>query len=121
MAKFSFFLGAAAGYVLGARAGRRRYEQIRSGATQVWHSQPVQHQVATAKHAAKTKAAPAALDAVSIAAAATGEKIRQGASRVTPDPIRDLAQSLHHDSHAEGDPVSDWYEEGGHIDPALLI
>ena len=32
MSKISFLLGAAAGYVLGARAGRQRYEQIRSGA-----------------------------------------------------------------------------------------
>ncbi|GAB3192652.1 hypothetical protein GCM10027261_05880 [Geodermatophilus arenarius] len=29
MAKFSFLLGFGAGYVLGARAGRERYEQIR--------------------------------------------------------------------------------------------
>ncbi|SDC93709.1 hypothetical protein SAMN05660690_3017 [Geodermatophilus telluris] len=29
MAKFSFLVGLGAGYVLGARAGRERYEQIR--------------------------------------------------------------------------------------------
>ena len=116
MAKFPFLLGAAAGYVLGARAGRKRYEQIRSGATRVWQSPPVQKQVATAKHAATTKAAPAALDAVSGAAAATGQKMRQGAGRITPDPARDVAHDSHHDSHHEGDPVSEWYEEGGHLD-----
>ncbi len=121
MAKVSFLLGAAAGYVLGARAGRKRYEQIRSGAAQVWQSQPVQKQVATAKHAAKTKAAPAALDAVSTAAAATGEKMRQGASKIASDPDRDVpsrtADETHpHGTHAEGDPLSEWYEEGGHLD-----
>ena len=31
MAKFSFLAGFGAGYVLGARAGRERYEQIRRG------------------------------------------------------------------------------------------
>ena len=45
MSKISFLLGAAAGYVLGARAGRQRYEQIRSGAAKAWQSQPVQQQV----------------------------------------------------------------------------
>ena len=31
MAKLSFLVGFGAGYVLGARAGRERYEQIRRG------------------------------------------------------------------------------------------
>ncbi|WP_435200575.1 hypothetical protein [Janibacter sp. GS2] len=91
MAKLSFVLGAAAGYVLGARAGRRRYEQIRSGTQKLWQSQPVQSQVSSAKHAAKTKAAPAALDAVGTAANATGDKLRQGAGKITRDPDRDVA------------------------------
>lgn len=86
MAKLSFLLGAATGYVLGARAGRQRYDQIRSGAGKVWQSRSVQHQVSTAKHAAKTKAAPAALDAVSTAATAAGDTLRQGAGRITGTP-----------------------------------
>lgn len=91
MAKLSFFLGAAAGYVLGARAGRHRYEQIKGGAQQVWGSKPVQKQVETAKHTAKTKAAPAALDAVSGAAAVAGDKLRQGAGKIAGDSERDVA------------------------------
>lgn len=94
MAKLSFLLGAATGYVLGARAGRQRYEQIRSGASKAWQSQPVQNQVSTAKHAAKTKAAPAALGAVSTAASATGDKLRQGAGKVTSDPDRDVTSDV---------------------------
>lgn len=94
MSKISFILGAAAGYVLGARAGQRRYEQIRSGANQLWKSQPVQNQVATAKHAAKTKAAPAALDAVSTAATVAGDKMRQGAGKIAHDPKRDVASGV---------------------------
>ena len=40
--KVAFVLGAAVGYVLGTRAGRERYAQIKRGATQVWESAPVQ-------------------------------------------------------------------------------
>lgn len=94
MSKTSFLLGAAVGYVLGARAGRERYEQIRAGASKAWQSQPVQSQVASAKHTARTKAAPAALDAVSSAAAVAGDKMREGASRITGDPERDVAGNL---------------------------
>ena len=94
MAKLSFLLGAAAGYVLGARAGRQRYDQIRSGAGKVWQSQPVQTQVSSAKHAAKTKAAPAALDAVSTAASVTGGKLREGAGKIKNDPERDIASDV---------------------------
>jgi len=94
MAKLSFLLGAATGYVLGARAGRRRYDQIRSSAQQLWHSQPVQTQVSSAKHAAKTKAAPAALDAVSSAATVAGGKMRQGAGRISGDSERHVASDV---------------------------
>lgn len=40
--KIAFVLGAAVGYVLGARAGQARYEQIKSGASAVWNAAPVQ-------------------------------------------------------------------------------
>jgi hypothetical protein len=42
-----FLAGAALGYVLGARAGRARYEQIKSATTRVWNSNGVQKQVHT--------------------------------------------------------------------------
>lgn len=90
MAKLSFLLGAATGYVLGARAGRQRYEQIRSGASRAWQSQPVQKQVSTAKHAAKDKAAPAARDAASSAASAAGAKLRPGSGGSTGDVANDV-------------------------------
>ena len=94
MSKISFLLGAGVGYVLGARAGRQRYEQIRAGASKAWQSQPVQQQVASAKHAAKTKAAPAALDAVSGVAATAGAKMREGAGKITGDPERDVTSAV---------------------------
>lgn len=47
--KLSLIIGAAAGYVLGARAGRERYEQIAANAAKVWESKPVQQQVVKAQ------------------------------------------------------------------------
>ena len=43
--KLIFVAGAAAGYVLGSRAGHQRYEQIASGASKFWNSRGVQKQV----------------------------------------------------------------------------
>ncbi|WP_200936767.1 hypothetical protein [Leifsonia sp. Root112D2] len=43
--KILFVTGAAIGYVLGARAGRKRYEQIVAAANKVWETPGVQKQV----------------------------------------------------------------------------
>lgn len=40
--RIMFVTGAAVGYVLGSRAGRRRYEQIKSAADRVWNDRNVQ-------------------------------------------------------------------------------
>lgn len=40
--KLLFVAGLAVGYVLGTRAGRQRYEQIKLAARNVWESEPVQ-------------------------------------------------------------------------------
>ena len=76
MGKLTFIAGMAAGYVLGARAGRQRYEQIRRTSGKVWNSGPVQKQVFNAKEVARTKAAPVVADMVADAARSTGEKLR---------------------------------------------
>lgn len=52
MAKAMFILGLAVGYVLGARAGRDRYDQLKERATGAWQSPRVQRNVDTAKGAA---------------------------------------------------------------------
>jgi hypothetical protein len=49
--KFLFFLGLGVGYVLGTRAGRRRYEQIKSAAQNIWESEPVKWSVHQAQEA----------------------------------------------------------------------
>jgi len=43
--KAGLIIGLAAGYVLGTRAGRERYEQIKGVAQTVWNLDPVQQQV----------------------------------------------------------------------------
>jgi len=85
MPRMSFLVGLAAGYVLGARAGKQRYEQIKTVSGKVWQSQPVQKQVAAAKESARTKAAPVVADFVADAARATSEKLR--ASRTVPSQV----------------------------------
>jgi hypothetical protein len=54
--KVGLVIGLAAGYVLGTRAGRERYEQIKAQAEKVWNLDPVQQQVAKAKDFAKSTA-----------------------------------------------------------------
>jgi oxygen-dependent protoporphyrinogen oxidase len=61
--KLLFVTGAAVGYVLGTRAGRKRYEQIKSAATKVWESPGIQKQVNAVEDlvAAKVGDVPGAL------------------------------------------------------------
>ncbi len=58
--KFTAAVGVAAGYVLGSRAGRERYEKIKSTAAGVWKSPTVQDKVQAAETVAKDKAQAAA-------------------------------------------------------------
>ena len=102
MRKLTFLAGAAAGYVLGTRAGQRRYEQIKKASGRVWHSGPVQKQVGRAKEATKTKAAPLLADAVASAAKGTAERLR--ATKTVPgETVAPLASS----PSATTDPVAD--------------
>ncbi len=54
--KIGIVIGLGAGYVLGSRAGRQRYEQIKSNFLKVWNTAPVQKQVDKAKDLGKTAA-----------------------------------------------------------------
>jgi hypothetical protein len=55
-AKMIFLMGMAVGYVLGARAGRERYEQIRMKSRQLWNNPAVQDKVHEAGDAVKATA-----------------------------------------------------------------
>lgn len=72
MGKLSFLAGAAAGYVLGSRAGRQRYEQIRAVSAKAMGTPQAQKVKDAAKtqathlaEGAKAKAGTTASDAVS--------------------------------------------------------
>lgn len=81
MAKLSLLVGFAAGYVLGARAGKERYAQIKRVSNRVWTSGPVERQKAQARLAARTKAAPFVADLVGDAARATASRLRESGTR----------------------------------------
>lgn len=55
--KLSFLTGLGAGYVLGARAGRERYEQIVSTARGLWQDPRVQQRKSQAQQVVKEQVA----------------------------------------------------------------
>lgn len=55
--KVGLVVGLGAGYILGARAGRKRYEQIKKQWLKVWHLDPVQEQVDRVSEFARSQAA----------------------------------------------------------------
>ncbi|WP_066043171.1 hypothetical protein [Herbiconiux solani] len=60
MNKILLLLAFGAGYVLGTRAGRRRYEQIRAKAKDFWNDEHVQSAVHSAGEAVESAAGKAA-------------------------------------------------------------
>lgn len=74
MKKLTLLAVAALGYVLGARAGRGRYEQIRRVARRVTNDPRVQHTSRQAADLAKEKASAAAAVAVDKVQAATNHQ-----------------------------------------------
>ena len=83
MKKLPLLAAVAAGYVLGARAGRERYEQIRAGARKVARNPQVQSVAHRAQDAAAQQASAAAevakdkvSSAASSAAATARDKVR---------------------------------------------
>ena len=54
--KVGLIVGIAAGYVLGSRAGRERYDQIKTQWLKVWNTEPVQKQVGKITEVTKTAA-----------------------------------------------------------------
>lgn len=99
--KIGLVVGLGAGYVLGTRAGRARYEQIKTQWLKLWHLEPVQKQVERAQDFAKAQAAavPGALwtGAVKVAKAVSnsgtpGQKL-DGAIKATRDAADDVADA----------------------------
>lgn len=92
--KILFVMGLGAGYILGTRAGRKRYEQIKSAARSVWNTRPVQDSVDAAKDFALTHVG----DAGELAADALKKLVRlatnnaKRAERVAEDFVGDTAE-----------------------------
>jgi hypothetical protein len=64
MGKAGLVAGMAAGYVLGARDGRGRYEQIKTQAERLWNDPKVQQQASAAQDLVRQKA-PQVADKIS--------------------------------------------------------
>jgi hypothetical protein len=75
MRKLTVLIAGGVGYVLGARAGRERYEQIRRTALRVKENPTVQSAASSAADAAKD-AAPVVKDKVVGAADAATQKVK---------------------------------------------
>lgn len=77
-----FVVGLGAGYVLGAKAGRQRYEQIASAADKVWNSPAVTKQRHEVQHFVETQG-PKLVESTKDAAGDAIEKVtkRKGSRR----------------------------------------
>lgn len=80
MGKLMVLAAAGVGYVLGTRAGRERYEQIRVQAQKVWTDPRVQQKKAEAQDLAREKGQQAA-DVAAEKASAAAEKATNGLDR----------------------------------------
>ncbi|WP_036555433.1 hypothetical protein [Nocardioides insulae] len=83
--KLWFLVGVGAGYVLGARAGRARYEQIAAKAQGVWHDPRVQDKTEHAQQVVKDKGAAAAAVVAEKAAEAGAKVAEKVKEKVSPE------------------------------------
>lgn len=79
--KIAFVLGAATGYVLGTRAGRERYEQIKRGAQKLWNTDPVQRGVGAVRGAAQGR-----IDELKASALRAGKEAYTAFTRAPEEP-----------------------------------
>ena len=109
MKKLTLLIAGGIGYVLGTRAGRERYEQIKRAATRVKEDPRVQEKATQAADLAKEKA-PVVKDKVAAAASTAADKVTpSGSSGSGGDHRSDLEDQLNPDSTALQD---DPYPQG---------
>lgn len=111
MKKLALLIAVAVGYVLGARAGRKRYEQIVARARSVWQTEPVQHTVDAVTDAAKSAASDTG-HVVAGAASSAGAKLSDVAEGMV-DRVRATAETTAEDDEdpADVDPLAAAVEE----------
>jgi hypothetical protein len=118
--KVGLVIGLAAGYVLGTRAGRERYEQIKAQVEKVWNLEPVQDQVTKAKDFAKSTAMalPSTLwdSAVKVTKAATSKGTTPGqkldsAIRTGKLQVDDVSDAAERSAAAVRDAADDAFDD----------
>jgi hypothetical protein len=80
---FGLGVGLAAGYVLGTKAGRAKYTEIKSRASDVWNDPHVQKAVSDAGDLVR-EAAPVVQEKIADVAKAAKEKVTGSSSESTP-------------------------------------
>ncbi|WP_417234450.1 hypothetical protein [Arthrobacter sp.] len=120
---FTFLAGAAVGYVLGARAGREKYDQLRDKAQDLWQDPRTQEKLNDAGQAIKDKApdvGSAAASAASTVAGKVKETASNAAHRAKSHDDQDSSGTPPHAADHISDPslgsadgTSDWTDEGG--------
>ena len=104
MKKLTILLAGAVGYVLGTRAGRERYEQIKSMATKVKDDPRVQEKAQQAADLAKEKA-PVVKEKVQDAASAASTKVKDATSSddALEDQLHPESTARQEDPYPKGD------------------
>lgn len=99
MSKAAFVVGAGVGYVLGARAGKERYEQIKAQANRLWQDPRVREKATQAQ------------DLVKENAPAVQHKVADAAGKATAR-VKDKASGGNNDAQPSGERVRDVPEQG---------
>ncbi|MGP9662798.1 YtxH domain-containing protein [Arthrobacter sp. AOP36-C1-22] len=118
---FTFLAGAAVGYLVGARAGRERYDQIRDKAQDLWKDPRTQEKLNDVGSTIKDKAPDVGSAAASAAGNVAG-KVKEtatNASHRAKSSESGSGTSSHTSDHisdpslGSADATSDWSDEGG--------
>jgi alkanesulfonate monooxygenase SsuD/methylene tetrahydromethanopterin reductase-like flavin-dependent oxidoreductase (luciferase family) len=102
MKKLMILAAAAAGYVLGTKAGRERYEQIRRAAKKVGNDPRVQAKAQQAADLAREKA-PVVKDKLAETAGAATTKVKSATSSGTGDQLNPDSTHFQSDPYPQGD------------------
>lgn len=116
-AKLIFGAGLATGYVMGSRAGRAAYENLKARARVIWESPPVQDQVTAAVELEKAPEILAHVaEAAKRAGSVIGSALRHGefpATKETPNSDHPRRSDVISDPALNDQVGQDWTDEGG--------